>query len=140
MKQELTKRDLKRLNGIDSVLIAILVESVRFSPYPIGIPQHAGLRTAAEQNMLYINRKSQRDGYFKKSFHQSGRAFDYYVIIDGKPSWDRDALEKVAKHIIHVGKSLYGITLVWGGDWDGDGVRVDEDQDENFFDGGHIQY
>ena len=29
--------------------------------------------------------------------------------------------------------------LRWGGDWDQDGIRVDKDPDESFFDGGHVE-
>lgn len=134
-------RSLNRLDGIKAVLIAIITDALASEdcPYDFGIPQHGGNRTAGEQNLLYKSGVSQKDGYIKLSYHQSGKAFDIYAYINGKASWDPDILEKIARHIMKIAREKYKVTLRWGGDWDADGVRVDKDNDESFFDGGHFE-
>ena len=136
---KLSKRSYERLNGVNAILIAILTEGIKESPYDFGIPRSGGLRTAKQQKSLYLDGKSQLDGFKKKSYHQSGKAFDIFLYIDGKASWDKDKLEEVSKHLQKIAKDLFDITLIWGGDWDNDGVRVDKDNDEKFFDGAHFQ-
>lgn len=134
-----SKRSLKRLKGVEPLLIAIFVDAISDSPYDFGIPRSGGYRSASEQNKLYKEGKSQRDGYKRRSYHQSGKAIDIFLYIGGKAYWDKDKLEEVAKHIQKVAKDKYKVELIWGGDWDNDGNRVDHDPDEKFFDGAHFQ-
>lgn len=135
---KLSKRSLNRLTGVHPVLIAIFVEAIATSPYDYGIAEHGGFRTASEQRLLYDQKLSQRDGYYKKSYHQSGLAIDIFGYVDGKATWDKDILEAIAIHLKKVALR-YGVTLIWGGDWDNDGIRVDKDGNESFFDGAHFQ-
>ena len=140
-KYKLGVRSLTRLDGIRSVLIAILVDALAHKdcPYDFGIPQYGGKRNALEQNKLFLKKVSQRDGYIRLSRHQFGDAFDIYAYINGTASWDPDILEAIAKHIIKIARFKYNVHLIWGGDWDDDGIRVDKDGNERFFDGGHFQ-
>lgn len=114
---KLSKRSYERLNGVNAILIAILTEAIKESPYDFGIPRSGGLRTAEFQNELYKKGKSQLDGYNKKSYHQSGKAFDIFAYVDGKASWDRDQLTAIARHIQNVAKEQFDVELTWGGDW-----------------------
>jgi len=114
---KLSKRSYERLNGVNAILIAILTEAIKESPYDFGIPRSGGLRTAEFQNELYKKGKSQLDGYNKKSYHQSGKAFDIFAYVDGKASWDRDKLTAIARHIQKVAKEQFDTELTWGGDW-----------------------
>ena len=116
---KLSKRSYKRLNGVDAILIAILTEAIKESPYDFGIPRTGGLRTAELQNELYKKGKSQLDGYKKKSYHQTGKAFDIFAYVDGKASWDRGQLTAIARHIQKVAKEEFDVELTWGGDWKG---------------------
>ena len=135
----LSKRSASRLRGINHILIKIIKEAIKDSPYDFGIPVFGGKRSSSEQYVLYLRGKSNCDGYKKKSYHQSGNAFDIFLYIDGKASWNKNKLEKVAKHIIGIAESSHGVILRWGGDWDGDGIRVDKDPTESFFDGAHFE-
>ena len=135
----LSKRSLSRLEKVSPLLIAIFVEAMIDSPHDFGIPQYGGFRTDTDQNILYKKGVSQRDGYKKKSYHQTGNAIDIYGYADKEATWNKDILESIAKHIMKVARDRYDITLTWGGDWDGDGIRVDKDKDEHFFDGAHFQ-
>lgn len=139
MNYRLSQRSLNRLEGVNPILIDILKIAIINSPYDFGIPMWGGLRTAEDQHQLFLRGVSQLDGYNKKSNHQSGNAFDIYLYINGKASWDRNKLEEVARHIQKVAKKEFNTTLRWGGDWDMDGIRVDKDSDENFFDGAHLE-
>ena len=113
----LSKRSLNRLKGVEPILLAIMVDAVRCSPYDFGIPQHGGLRSADEQNLLFKNKKSRLDGFVKKSYHQSGRAVDIYGIKDGKVTWEKEVLKEIAGHIIKTAMDNYKIRLTWGGHW-----------------------
>lgn len=136
---KLSKRSLRRLEGVHPTLVAIAVDSIVYSPFDFGIPQHGGKRTASEQNLLFKEGLSQRDGYEKKSYHQTGMAFDIFGYVEGKATWDADILEEIARHIQKTAKEKYNVELIWGGDWDNDGIRVDKDGNEFFFDVPHFQ-
>ena len=140
-KYKLSLRSLRRLTGVEAVLIAILTDAISHPdcPYDFGVPQHGGKRTAGEQNLLFQKGVSQKDGFVKLSYHQTGKAFDIYAFVNGKATWDPDILEALARHIMKVAKEKYNITLRWGGDWDADGIRVDKDSTESFFDGAHFE-
>lgn len=136
---KLSKRSLSRLEGIDTTLLEILIVGIKYSPYDFGIPTDGGRRSDDDQNRMYLIGASQLDGYINKSYHQTGKAFDIYLYINGKASWDIDKLEKVAKHLIMIAKA-FNVELTWGGDWNGNGIRVDKDKKESFLDGGHFQW
>lgn len=114
---QLSKRSLSRLEGVNPLLVAIAVDAVKNSPYDFGIPQYGGKRTAEEQRELFDKGKSKADGYNKKSYHQSGNAFDVFGYVGGKATWDRKVLTAIARHIQKVAMDNYKVKLTWGGDW-----------------------
>ncbi len=124
---KLSKRSLKRLEDINPVLIDIIQAAITDSPYDFGIPQNGGFRTAEDQNLLYNKGVSKCDGYKRKSYHQSGNAFDIYLYIDKKASWDKDKLEAVARHIQLIAKEQFDTNIKWGGDF------------KSFYDGCHFE-
>jgi len=69
-------------------------------------------RSPEEQYKMYKERKSQIDGYKKKSYHQKWRAIDLVILDErGNPIWSRnEQYEKLGKYW----KDLGG---TWGGDW-----------------------
>jgi peptidoglycan L-alanyl-D-glutamate endopeptidase CwlK len=128
----LSKRSLSRLEGIQPILIDILIEAIKESPYDFGIPQFGGLRTAEDQNMLYQKGRdlpgrivTNVDGYNKLSNHQApkgeeyGEAFDIYAYVNRKASWKTEHLEAIAEHIKKVALEKFDVKLTWGGDWTG---------------------
>ena len=114
---KLSKRSYERLNGIDAILIAIVTEAIKESPFDFGIPRSGGLRTAEDQYKLFKDGKSKCDGFKKKSYHQSGKAFDIFAYVDGDASWSPSHLEPIARHIQKVAKEQFNVELTWGGDW-----------------------
>jgi peptidoglycan L-alanyl-D-glutamate endopeptidase CwlK len=133
------KRDLKRLRGVTPRLIVVLYEAQKRSPYKFHVGRFGGRRTSQEQNMLFKRKSSKKDGYIKLSKHQSGKAVDFVIFVNGQPIWTKDEYESVARLMQDISMELFGLSLRWGGDWDQDGVRVDKDPDESFFDGGHVE-
>lgn len=122
----LSKRSLKNREGIDSRLIEISDKALEISPIDFGHPKYAGMRTAEEQMSLFICDKSKCDGTHKKSYHQTGKALDFYAYVDGKASWSVYDLTKVAAAFLQAASEL-GYKLQWGGHFKG------------FFDGPHVQ-
>lgn len=123
---KLSKRSYERLNGIDAILIAALTEAIKDSPYDFGIPEDGGLRTEKRQKELYeVGRREIEDeavitycdGLEKKSYHQSGKAFDIFGYKDGGASWDKEVLTTISTHIRNVAEDQFNVTLEWGGDW-----------------------
>ena len=114
---KLSKRSYERLNGVDAILIGILTEAIKESPFDFGIPRNGGLRTAKEQNELYKKGRSRLDGFKNKSYHQTGKAFDIFAYVDGSASWEEEHLTPIARHIQEVAKEKFDIQLTWGGDW-----------------------
>lgn len=106
-----------RLDGINPVLKAIVKQAIKTSPIDFGIPLDGGLRTPERQNELFKKGVSKADGYKKKSYHQTGKAFDIYAYVDGKASWNKDHLTTIARHIQEVAKTMFNVNLEWGGDW-----------------------
>lgn len=105
-----------RMKGIDSNLIEVARLALAISKVDFGIPSHGGLRTAEEQKKLFNDGASERDGYNKKSYHQSGMALDVYAYVDGKASWDKAHLTTVAAAMLEAANRL-SISLRWGGHW-----------------------
>ena len=120
-----SRRSLNRLKGVHPLLIAIMVDAIRTSPYDFGIPEHGGRRTDSEQHALYkIGRYGDKrrkitykDGYRNKSYHQTGLAVDFYAYINGKPNWQPKYYTIIARHIQKVAWEKYHVKLTWGGDW-----------------------
>ena len=113
----MNQRSLERLKGVKQILIDILIEASKNSPYNFEIPAFGGLRTAEDQNELFKKGVSKCDGFKNKSEHQKGTAFDIFLLIGGQASWDKDKLTKVARHIQEVALDDFGVKLEWGGDW-----------------------
>ena len=116
---KLSKRSLRRLKGVEPILVAILVEGIKDSPFDFGIPQHGGFRTESEQNLLYKQRPkvTNIDGIRRKSYHQTGRAFDIFAFVDGEATWEPKYYAPIARHLQKIAKERYNVILEWGGDW-----------------------
>lgn len=106
----------KNLEGVNPKLIQVIEYALTKSKVDFGIPKLGGMRTSLEQRKLFIEGKSQLDGYEKKSAHQSGDAFDIFAYVDGKASYEEKDLLQCATAILHAA-SVHGLALEWGGLW-----------------------
>ena len=134
---KLSNRSLNRLAGVHPFLIDTIKRAIANSPFDFGIPPYGGLRTTKDQQELYaigrtidVGRRpvTYTDGVRKLSNHQikrgHGWAFDIYIYINGRASWNVDKLEAVARHLIKHSEALAkedenykNLYLCWGGDW-----------------------
>lgn len=108
---------INRLNTVDAKLQEVAHLAIKITKVDFGIPPYGGARTPEEQNKLFHDKKSQIDGYNKKSHHQTGRALDVYAFVNGKASWEKEHLAMVAVAMIQAANHL-GYKLEWGGLWD----------------------
>lgn len=122
----LSKRSFRNLNGVDAIMVAVIVEAIKDSPYDFGIANDGGRREDKQQIDLYqIGRRgidgektvTDCDGIDKKSDHQLGKAFDFYGYVSGKADYSKEVMQSIAMHIIHIAKIKFGIRLYWGGKW-----------------------
>ena len=102
--------------GVDSRLIAVSDRALELSAVDFGIPRDGGLRTAERQQELYQGGKSNADGYRNESYHQSGKALDFYAFVEGAASWQPGHLAMVASAFLQASAEL-GYRLTWGGLW-----------------------
>lgn len=126
----LSHRSIERLKGVDPMLVVILADAIRTTPYDFGVAWMGGFRTAEEQNKLYQQGRTTEgkkitnaDGYKKKSKHQSGNAVDLVCYRDGAITWNQKVFAEVMEHIMEIAKKRYDITLTWGGKW-GDSPHI----------------
>jgi peptidoglycan L-alanyl-D-glutamate endopeptidase CwlK len=100
-----------------------------------------GHRTLVRQNYLYDTRKSQVRWPNSKHNCSPSNAVDAAPYHDKRPHihWNnKDEFGAFSRLVLTVATTLE-ISLRWGGDWDQDGVRVDRDPHEKFFDGPHFE-
>lgn len=115
---KLSKRSIGRRAGVDPKLIQINDLALTISPIDFGIPQYGGLRSAEEQHKLFLDGKSNCDGYTKLSKHQLFKALDFYAYVNGKASWEPEHLTIVAAAHLQAACKL-GYLIEWGGLWKG---------------------
>ena len=140
-----SSRSLERLEYVDPILIKILKEGIKHSPYDFGIPRDGGFRTFRRQEELYARGRTteqlikkgivgiegrpdkSRITWTLKSMHMTGRAFDIYAYVENQPSWDLKYLKPIARHLQEVALK-HGVILNWGQDlWGKDGAHFQID-------------
>ena len=100
-----------------------------------------GHRTEEAQDLAFKEGASQVE--WPNSGHNGlpSLAVDAMPYHSARPNihWsDVDEMEAFS-HLVHQCAAQNGYRIRWGGDWDSDGVRVDEDEDESFMDGPHYE-
>lgn len=112
----LSNNSKKNREGIHDNLIKMGDLALTICPIDFGYPKDAGKRTTERQFELFHDGKSKCDGRLLRSYHQSGRALDFYAYVDGKASWDKLHLALVgASHL--QAASILGFGAEWGGLW-----------------------
>lgn len=113
---KLSKNSRNNLTGVNPEIIKIVELALTLTKVDFGIPKDGGLRTATQQRELFHAGKSQLDGVNKKSYHQTGNAFDVFAYVDGEASWQPEHLTHVATAILSAA-SMLGVGVEWGGHW-----------------------
>lgn len=114
MSFKFSRTSQARLSAVDSTLRKIAERALELSPIDFGIPEHGGYRTEEVQAMLFARGVSKCDGTAKKSYHQSGKALDFYAFVNGKESWEPAHLAMVAAAFFQAAGE-FGVALRWGG-------------------------
>jgi len=138
MEYDFSQLTLNRMEGLDNKLVTLLHLMIYRTPVDFGVNWMGGMRTAKEQNELYKEGNSTKDGYEKKSKHQSGKAVDLLPYLNGKALTGKEAKKY---YLILIGvafscASELGIKIRSGSNWDQDGEFL---TDQSFQDLPHIE-
>jgi peptidoglycan L-alanyl-D-glutamate endopeptidase CwlK len=113
------KSSLKKLEKLHPKLQELALFSVKYSPFDFGLSWT--YRSPEKQNKLYQQGRTlpgdiitNCDGIKSKSKHNylPALAFDFFVIIDGKVTWDEQYYKAVGAHIKETAKILC-IKIKW---------------------------
>lgn|SRR3990167_83307 len=128
------ERSLKLLNTCHPKLVELGLKAIETSPFDFACTD--GLRDAETQNQKFL------EGLTKVQFskHQQTPSeavhFEPYPIMYPQPTDAQMTVVKkyaryymLALHVMQTAKDL-GITIRWGGDWDGDGDIMDQTFDD----------
>ena len=136
MSYELSESSKKNRDGVDERLIRISDRAIEITLIDFGHGRDSGKRLPSRQNELYRDEKSQCDGYINLSYHQTGKALDFYAFINGRASWEHEHLAVVACAFLQAASELR-IKIKWGGlwrknknsiyGWDMPHIQLDED-------------
>ena len=138
---QFSKTSEQRLKTCHQDLQNVMNLALKRSNVDFGIT--SGYRSIEEQQKLYNQGRTTKgnivtnvDGINKKSKHNynPSKAVDIYAWI-GKASWDQKHLCYLAGIIMTCAKEL-NVNLRWGGNWDGDGIII---SDQNFQDLPHFE-
>lgn len=116
MSFKFSESSMRNMAGVNMNLVDVAVRALELTSVDFGIPRTGGVRTAEMQHQLYLDGKSQLDGYVKKSYHQTGNALDVFAYVDGKVSYKKHHLTAIAAAMLQAANEL-GVRLQWGGFW-----------------------
>ncbi len=124
---KLSKSSKKNLEGVEDIVFLIVSRVLKKSEHDFGIPRDGGKRTPQRQNNLFHQRPkvTHLDGFKKKSYHQTGWAWDIFIFDEHGACWD---CKKKYHEVAGLFKQEFDLmkdegfipesyTLHWGGDW-----------------------
>lgn len=124
---KLSKNSKLNLKGVREEIIVLITRSLKKSEHDFGVPQYGGKRTPQEQNNLFhhIPWLTDKDGFKRLSYHQSGNAFDIFVFDEHGACWNcrekyKDISEVIkAEFELMKSEGLFSEdeNIYWGGDW-----------------------
>lgn len=111
----LSKRSIKRLEGTDPLLSAIVQRALTLSEIDFGVSQ--GRRSLEEQKALLAKGATQT----LLSKHLNGMAVDLFAYFKGKMRWEINFYDPIAKAMRQASREKK-CTLRWGGAWHIDNI------------------
>ena len=132
---KLSRRSYDRLTGVDPVLIHLVERAIKTTKVDFGIAFLGGRRSPLEQHKLFTDGFSTKDGFAKRSKHQSGMAFDVIPFVDGRVAQNQWNYAMVVSAILIKADEL-GLNVRSGTNWDMDNTFL---EDQTFQDYGHIE-
>ena len=107
---ELSELSLKRLEGVNEGLKAVVIECAARCLFPFNVAE--GLRSEEKQLEYYRLGKSQT----KKGKHLTGNAVDLYPLTMDRKAVDWNRFEDLAALMFQVAEEM-DVKLIWGGNW-----------------------
>lgn len=119
-KFKLGERSLGRLKGVNPKLTELLLYAIARTPVDFGVAWMGGFRTAEQQNQLFKQGVSQRDGYKLISNHQTGNAVDLNIFV-GNNLVQNDKMSCIVAGVILTCAEELNMHIRWGLDWNENG-------------------
>jgi len=119
MMYKLSNKSKERLEGVDPRLIAISNRAIEITKIDFGIPSTGGLRADEIQHQLFLDGKSEADGYKNRGKHQAdlkdgyGKALDFYAYVNESANWELKNLGQVACAFFQAASEL-DVKIKWG--------------------------
>ena len=138
-----SERSLIQLNTCHPDLVRVFNEVIWYRDCII----IEGYRNEAAQEEMFRTQRSQLRYPHSKHNQLPSMAVDVMEYYPDKPHirwFNKDANEDFSKFVLVEAANLLDAgevthRLRWGADWDMDGIRVDKDDNETFFDGPHYE-
>ena len=115
MPFKLSSSSLKKLEGIDPRLAAVVKRAIEITKVDFGVTE--GLRTLATQKKYVAAGKSQT----MNSKHLTGDAVDLVAYVGSKISWEEKLYDDLADAMKQAAKEK-GVALRWGAAWQVDDI------------------
>ncbi len=113
MSHSFSKRSLGNLEGIHEDLRAVCEKAIELSEdFEVDFIVTDGCRTLEEQKEFVAAGKSRT----MHSRHLGGFAVDVVALVNGRVTYDKEQMSKVAACFKRAALKL-GIPINWGGDW-----------------------
>tara|TARA_R110000803_G_scaffold5168_1_gene17177 strand:- start:276 stop:728 length:453 start_codon:yes stop_codon:yes gene_type:complete len=117
MAFKLSKRSLRKLEGVDENLVAVVKRAIELTKIDFGVT--FGMRTIEEQEALVAAGRSQT----MKSKHLEGRAVDLMAYVDNKGCWELNVYDDLCDAMADAAEEL-GIAIKWGAAWSEGDIRT----------------
>lgn len=124
MSYKLSKRSLRKLQGVDENLVAVVERAIELTKVDFGVT--FGMRTLEEQEALVAAGRSQT----MKSKHLEGRAVDLMAYVNGKGCWELNVYDDLCDAMKEAAEEL-GVAVKWGAAWSEGDIRSYEGTSED---------
>ena len=116
MTFKLSSRSLKKLDGVDEGIVAVVKDAIGITKVDFGVT--FGLRTLEEQKKLYESGRSQT----MKSKHLEGRAVDLVAYFGSDISWELNVYDDICDAMAEAARKN-DVAIKWGAAWSEGDIR-----------------
>lgn len=116
MAFKLSSRSLKKLDGVDEGIVAVVKDAIGITKVDFGVT--FGLRTLEEQKKLYESGRSQT----MKSKHLDGRAVDLVAYFGSDISWELNVYDDICDAMAEAARKN-NVAIKWGAAWSEGDIR-----------------
>ena len=117
MAFKLSARSIRKLEGVEKDLVAVVMEAINLTKVDFGVTY--GLRTLEEQKKLYESGRSQT----MKSKHLEGRAVDLVAYFGSDISWELNVYDDICDAMAEAARRK-SVGIKWGAAWSEGDIRM----------------